>query len=94
MTILTESWHPIGTPLAVKGLASLLLWPDFLFAGAGAMAGAMMVVAGLLPVEEGVTVTAVDMLLGAVVMLFIEGAEFGVVPATVGFIVADSSCFQ
>ena len=58
------------------------------------MAGAMMVVAGLLPVEEGVTVTAVDMLLGAVVMLFIEGAEFGVVPATVECIITDSSCFQ
>ena len=64
MTILTESWHPIGTPLAVKGLASLLLLPEVWFAGAGTMAGAMMVVAGLLPVEEGVTVTAVDMLLG------------------------------
>ena len=54
----------------------------------------MVVVAGLMSVEEGVNVAAVDMLLGAVVMLFIEGAEFGVVPATVGFIVADSSCFQ
>ena len=76
--------------MAVKGLASLLLLPEVWVAGAGAMAGAMVEVAGLLPVEEGVTVTAVDMLLGAVVMLFIEGAEFGVV----GFIITDSSCFQ
>ena len=53
----------------------------------------MMVVAGLLPVEEGVTVTAVDILLGAVVMLVIGGAEFGVVPDTVEFIVTDISLF-
>ena len=51
----------------------------------------MMVVAGLLPVEEGVTVTAVDMLLGTVDMLVIGGAEFGIVPDTVEFIVTNSS---
>ena len=45
-----------------------------------------MEVVGLLPVEEAVAMTAVDMLLGSVVMLSIGGFEFGVVPATVGFL--------
>ena len=71
MTILTESWHPIGMPLAVKGLESLLLLlPGAGLVGVGAILGAMVVVAGLISVEEGVTVAAVDILLGAVVMLF------------------------
>ena len=79
VTILTKSWHPIGTPLAVKGLASpLLLLPGAGLAGIGTLAGAMVVVAGLMSVEEGVTVAAVDMLLEALVMLVHGDHFFGV----------------
>ena len=93
-TILTESWHPKGTPFAVKGLASLLLRPEVWLAGAGAVAGAVKEVVVLLPVEEAVSMIAVDMLLEAVVMLSIGGFVFGIVPAVVGFILTDGSCIQ
>ena len=69
-------------------LASLFLLPGAGMAGLGAMSGAVGVVAGLLSVEDGVTVAAVAMLLETLVMLVAGGAELDVVPVTVEF--ADS----
>ena len=71
-----------------------MLKPEVWLAGTGAVAGAVVEVVVLLPVEEAVSMTAVDMLLGAVVMLSVGGFVFGIFPAAVGFILTDSSCIQ
>ena len=72
-------------PLAVKGLESpLLLLPGAGLVGVGAIVGAMVVVAGLMPVKVGITVIAMDILLGAVVMLVAGGAKLGVVTVIMG----------
>ena len=49
------------------------------------MSGAVGVVAGLLSVEDGVTVAAVAMLLETLVMLVAGGAELDIVPVTMEF---------